>query len=492
MDDLDGFVEAFETDRSREAVDLARYLPDRDHALYPKVLRELIRIDLEYSWQQGRPQSLDEYQVRFPDLFQDREAVAELAYEEYRLRCQGGEYPTRADYQRRYQIATDTWPVLERPVQRDATVAVPIPDARQEGAWETLDRCLKQLQQCDRDEEQVRLVLGAVQGSVHADAVYYWDAAFADNPVVLAGHSPLPARWCRDFVQNAIQKQAGDVGHLLFPVVQYFAVNEAQTVRSAALVRLSRSRPAWIVALSYNPARQLGVTDVKIMKLARRMLLTQRQHSETSTRLKETFFGLIRCLAPLIDARDPFSHGHSERVARLAVRLGRQMGLADRVLSDLYLAGLLHDVGNIGVREEVLCKPGKLTEAEMLHIQEHTVIGDRILATVGPLASLRAGVRSHHERHDGRGYPDRLAGKDIPLPARVLAVVDACDALMAARAYRPARAAGEVDAILSGGAGSQWDPEIIGHFMTCRHELYSLCMHGQAQPSTLVKPPPHP
>jgi HD-GYP domain-containing protein (c-di-GMP phosphodiesterase class II) len=158
--------------------------------------------------------------------------------------------------------------------------------------------------------------------------------------------------------------------------------------------------------------------------------------------------------------------------------LGKQMGLPPAVLSDLYLAGLLHDIGKIGVRDSVLQKPGKLTAEEYEHIKLHVTIGDRLVSNIKPLQHLRAGVRNHHERYDGKGYPDGLAGECIPLQARILAVADSCDAMMAARPYRSAVPAERIDAIMLDGAGTQWDPDIVAQFMICRHELYSICQRG--------------
>jgi HD-GYP domain-containing protein (c-di-GMP phosphodiesterase class II) len=154
------------------------------------------------------------------------------------------------------------------------------------------------------------------------------------------------------------------------------------------------------------------------------------------------------------------------------------MGLPGPALSDLYLAGLLHDIGKIGIRDEVLQTPGPLTAEEFAHIQEHVQIGDRLITNVKSLQHLRSGVRNHHERWDGKGYPDRLAGEAVPLQARILAVADSCDAMMAARPYRPGMAPERIDEVMRQGAGSQWDPRIIEQFLACREELYPICQRG--------------
>jgi HD-GYP domain-containing protein (c-di-GMP phosphodiesterase class II) len=252
----------------------------------------------------------------------------------------------------------------------------------------------------------------------------------------------------------------------------------APAPRSAALVRLSRSRSAWVVALrfaggAFRPA------DLRFMAVARRLLVQQRQQTQARERLQETLFDTVRGLVEALNAKNPYTRHHSERVARLAVRLGRQMQLPPEALDDLYLAGLLHDIGKIGIRSEVLQQTGPLSDADFAHLCEHPVIGDTIVAAIRPLAHLRPGVRHHHERYDGTGYPDRLAGDAIPLPARVLAVADACDAMLSPRPYRPALPARRVDEILAAGAGSQWDPGVVGHFLACRRELYALCQVGE-------------
>jgi HD-GYP domain-containing protein (c-di-GMP phosphodiesterase class II) len=247
---------------------------------------------------------------------------------------------------------------------------------------------------------------------------------------------------------------------------------------SAVLARVSRSRGSWLGALQFRPRRLFQEADLKVLMLARRMLLSHRQHGHVYERLRESLLGLVRCLTAAIDAKDPYTWGHSERVARIASRLGERMGLPPAVVSDLYLAGLLHDVGTIGVRDDVLQKTTKLNDEEAEHLERHVLIGDRLVCGVRPLAHLRPGVRNHHERWDGKGYPDGLAGEKIPLQARILAVADSCDAMMAARPYRTGLPPERIDEILVEGAGAQWDPDVIAQFMTCRGELYEICQRG--------------
>ena len=210
-------------------------------------------------------------------------------------------------------------------------------------------------------------------------------------------------------------------------------------------------------------------------------LADHRQQAQLGERLKGTLYEMVHCLTAVIDAKDPYTCGHSERVARIGVRLGKEMALPEKTLGDLYLGGLLHDIGKIGVKDSVLLKEGRLTAAEYEHIQQHTIIGERIVSKVEELARLRPVVRNHHERYDGQGYPDGLAGEAIPLLARVLAVADSCDAMMSARPYRRAMAPESIDRVLADGAGAYWDPVVVEHFLACRREIYSVYQRGTGE-----------
>jgi HD-GYP domain-containing protein (c-di-GMP phosphodiesterase class II) len=194
--------------------------------------------------------------------------------------------------------------------------------------------------------------------------------------------------------------------------------------------------------------------------------------------LKTLLVGLTRSLTAAIDAKDSYTFGHSERVARIAVELGRELQLDDMDLSDIYLAGLLHDIGKIGVRDSVLSKPGKLTPEEFEHIKQHVTIGHSILADLQPIRNLLPGVLYHHERYDGTGYPEGLKGEQIPQLARILAVADSYDAMSTSRPYRQALSPQRVEEILIQGAGTQWDQRVVEAFLRCRHRIHTIRQQG--------------
>jgi HD-GYP domain-containing protein (c-di-GMP phosphodiesterase class II) len=172
-------------------------------------------------------------------------------------------------------------------------------------------------------------------------------------------------------------------------------------------------------------------------------------------------------------------------VAEIAAHIAQHMRLPVEVVSDVYFAGLLHDVGSMDLPEGLLARTGKLTEEEFERIKQSPQTAERILAGVRPLQRLRLPIRHLRERYDGEGYPDRLAGEDIPLMARILSVAEACDAMLSARPYRPALPASQVEAVLAEGAGRQWDPQVVAHFMACRKDVFRI---GQGECRSSVGP----
>jgi hypothetical protein len=176
---------------------------------------------------------------------------------------------------------------------------------------------------------------------------------------------------------------------------------------------------------------------------------------------QSAYVGTIRALAMTLDARDRYTAGHSERVSALSVAVGQHMALPDDQIEVLRLGALLHDIGKIGVPDDVLRKPNGLTAEEFEAIKLHPGLGARILRTVPFLAPHIPIVELHHERPDGSGYPHRLRGDEIPLLARIVHVTDAFDAMTSARAYRPARSSAEALRELWRCAGAEFDAEIV-------------------------------
>jgi HD-GYP domain-containing protein (c-di-GMP phosphodiesterase class II) len=227
-----------------------------------------------------------------------------------------------------------------------------------------------------------------------------------------------------------------------------------------------------------SPVLPFGRSDAAILMPFASLLGLHVRASQRYLYIKDVLVGLTRSLTAAIDAKDQYTYGHSERVAHAAVELGRELGLREADQNDMYLAGLLHDIGKIGIRDDVLTKSGPLTDDEFKHIQQHPVIGHRILADLHAIAHLLPGVLYHHERYDGRGYPEGLKGDSIPLLARILAVADSFDAINTQRPYRTAMPPEHVDQILRDGAGIQWDPLVIDAYFRCRDRLVAIRQRG--------------
>lgn len=207
----------------------------------------------------------------------------------------------------------------------------------------------------------------------------------------------------------------------------------------------------------------------------RRLILENRSYqagleervTAQARRIEELFLGGVQALVHALEVKDPYTRGHSIRVSRYSIAIARQIGMDRDIIRQVEIGGHVHDIGKIGVREEILNKEGALTDAEYAHVMTHPVVGWQILSPLlndSPYALNM--VRSHHERFDGKGVPDGLVGEGIPIEARLLAVADAFDAMTSGRAYRHHRMSSD-DAVaeLQRHRGTQFDPEMVAEFL---------------------------
>ncbi len=189
--------------------------------------------------------------------------------------------------------------------------------------------------------------------------------------------------------------------------------------------------------------------------------LQQNLSEEVDKKTRENqylFLHVVQSLADAIDAKDTYTNGHSGRVAAYSREIAKRAGYSESAQSDIYMMGLLHDVGKIGVPDAVINKPAKLTEEEFSVIKNHPVMGARILKNIKEMPKLAVGARWHHERYGGGGYPDGLSGEDIPEEARIIAVADAYDAMTSRRSYRDILLQERVREEIENGKGTQFDP----------------------------------
>jgi len=189
------------------------------------------------------------------------------------------------------------------------------------------------------------------------------------------------------------------------------------------------------------------------------------ENARLYSQLHNTFLATANVLAETIEKRDPYTGGHTKRVMDYALAIGKGLNLSEDEMTRLRLAAILHDIGKIGVRDKILLKQAELDQEEIKNIKTHTVLGEDILKSIDQLDDILPGVRQHHERFDGTGYPDGLAGVNIDIAARIIAVADAYDAMTTDRPYREALSHSRAITEIKKGASTQFDPAVVEVFL---------------------------
>jgi response regulator RpfG family c-di-GMP phosphodiesterase len=249
-------------------------------------------------------------------------------------------------------------------------------------------------------------------------------------------------------------------------VIMATAVGDAETaikcVRLGAYDYFTKPYNLDEVAISISRALNTRRLELEV--------LDYQQHLEEKVKvqadkIRNSFMNAVTALALALDAKDEYTSGHSGRVSEISVVLAKELGLHESAVENIRLAGLIHDIGKIGVKEAVLNKPGMLTPEEFEHIKTHPAIGERILKPIVEEKEILDMVRLHHERFDGRGYPDGLSGDQIPVGAAIMALADAFDAMTSDRPYR--KSLGNAIAVeeIKKGSGTQFVPEVVEAFL---------------------------
>lgn len=244
-------------------------------------------------------------------------------------------------------------------------------------------------------------------------------------------------------------------------------------IRELVIVPLTEGERlfGWLAVFNHEGGGEFGTVEANLLSTVATILGIHSGNIELYRQQSELMAGIVKALTSAIDAKDPYTCGHSDRVARVAVRLGQELGYDQETLKTIYMAGLLHDVGKIGISDQVLGKTGPLTPDEYEHIKTHVEIGYRILVDLKQLGNVLPLVRHHHEAWDGTGYPHQLAGEDIPELARLAAVADSFDAMSSDRPYRRGMDDERIDAIFRNGSGKQWDPRVVEAFFKVRDDI---------------------
>jgi hypothetical protein len=279
---------------------------------------------------------------------------------------------------------------------------------------------------------------------------------------LLAGQPMTPADFPALLLPLAAAASMGIVANFLLGGIGHSMINDV------SLESIWREAFSWMLA-SQVAFGLLGIAIAQVMSITGAMglalfvvpLVVARQLHQRYLNLREAYADTIRSLVGAIEAKDPYTKGHSVRVAHYVSLIARRMGRRPDEAERLERAALLHDLGKVGVSSAVLCKEGRLNETEFSQIRKHPDIAAHILESVPHLADIVPVVQYHHERYDGGGYGAGLVGEDIPLDARILAVADSYDAMTSDRAYRRALSDAEAVEELRRNAGGQFDESIV-------------------------------
>jgi len=247
-------------------------------------------------------------------------------------------------------------------------------------------------------------------------------------------------------------------------------VSFAQNVRIKKIWRTSIKEmiPSYIAEAPMGFLMAIVYTEVGIVGILLFFLplLLARRSFELYTKMRKVYLDTIRALAAAIDAKDPYTKGHSERVSEMSVILAQELNLSDNDIENIEYTALLHDIGKIGIDDSILGKKSSLTDQEFDKIKEHTIMGANIIQPVDFLKNSYRAIYHHHEKYNGKGYPDGIKSEDIPILARIIAVADAYDAMSSDRPYRKKLSKDKILKELKDQSGKQFDPGIVKAFIS--------------------------
>ncbi len=331
------------------------------------------------------------------------------------------------------------------------------------------------------------------------------DGHFSADEIV-AIESDLPshddARCSAIDLVNRLREQATEnaiVINTRFSTGQSQEIKLPPSIDEMVLVRVGTEAQhfGWLIALGrchskgaedgLSSESEFGTHEATLMETAAVMLATHAANCDLFDEQEKTLVGVVKAMVNALDARDSYTRGHSDRVARIGKRIAEELKLSETECEDIHLSGLLHDIGKIGVPDHVLLKNGPLDQSERDQIEQHPVTGHAILSPVSQLGKILPGVLHHHERVDGTGYPEKLLGGTIPMSGRILAVADAYDAMTTCRPYRNAMPASKAERILREGAGTQWDEVVIDAFFAAIVDIQTVYAQVETAEETPIQ-----
>jgi len=274
-----------------------------------------------------------------------------------------------------------------------------------------------------------------------------------------------------------LQMQAGENFKLLNPQSDPLAQHVDAEVFSYRIEQSDKSVGLLLAGNKTGPDSEASSFEQQLLQAATNFMGIFHENAARFGEQKRMLFGMLKALSASIEAKDPYTCGHSERVAELSAQLAHTIGWDDDTVERVRISGLVHDVGKIGVPEAILCKTSRPTDEEFDRIREHPVIGYNILKDIPDFADVLDGVLHHHERWDGRGYPDKIEGENIPMIGRVMAIADTFDAMSSSRSYRQAIDRSKVFEEIRRCSGSQFDPQLIEPFLSIDFSRFDVMLN---------------
>jgi len=414
----------------------------------------------------------------------DRQVVAEAA----RLTCR--HTPEEADdLLRGVEWALDADQALDTANQELVTLSTNLSSTYEElSLLYTISGSMKVTQQPDEFLRGVcREVREVMNVSAAAAVVYAHPPAAQEDLVVVDGDADLGPV---EIKQLALGKLAPQIAQQHGTIVANQFVWRSspelgRRVRNLTAAPLVGEEPLGMLLAINKNAGEFDSADLKLIGSIANQSAVFMANSMLYADLEDLLMGVLHALTASIDAKDPYTCGHSNRVAIISRRLAEECGLAPEKVQQIYLTGLLHDIGKIGVPESTLRKPGRLTDEEYESIKKHPGIGAKILGGIRQLDDAIPGILSHHERLDGKGYPQGLRGDQVPQDARIIGLADCFDAMTSDRIYRKAMPLETVLEEIRTCAGTQFDAEIARKFLSLDLEGF---LEELRQPAQTVFP----
>jgi HD-GYP domain-containing protein (c-di-GMP phosphodiesterase class II) len=340
--------------------------------------------------------------------------------------------------------------------------------------------------------DQVQLVCN----QIHQIFPFSWMCiTFKDDGVVedslraqfiLDGQIPCPPEPFRGEVAKVLAGLAFGGSSVLDPASSPLAALVGSEIICEPILHDNSVIGVLMVGNKLGPDPGVASPEIQFLDAAADFLGTFHENAVRFAEQRAMALATIGALTATIDAKDPYTRGHSERVAHLTEQIALAIGQSPEAAARARIAGTVHDIGKIGVPDAVLCKAGRLTDDEFAAIKRHPEIGHRILKDIRPLRDILPGVLHHHERWDGRGYPHKLAGENIELIARIIGLADAFDAMSSNRSYRAGLSRDHVLQELTKGSGTQFDPALVKAFLTVDLTEYDHMVAMQAPPTIIT------